>query len=82
MNAVVNHAAPMSGVMPSGGPKRATIEMAAKGAPTMMYGRRRPHRERVRSESQPIRGSVMASKARASTCAKAMKPMATPMVSE
>ena len=36
MNAVVNHAAPMSGVMPSGGPKSATIEIAVRGAPTRM----------------------------------------------
>ncbi len=79
---VVNQAAPSSADRLSGGANIPTKKNEAMGAPMKIQGRRRPQRVFVRSEIQPISGSVIASKARASVCASAMKPSATPTVSE
>jgi hypothetical protein len=61
---VVNHTAPPVGESPSGGENSIQKNTAASGAPMNIHGRRRPQRERVRSETQPISGSLIASNAR------------------
>jgi hypothetical protein len=71
-----------SGVSAAGGANSTTKESAASGAPTAMYGRRRPHRLRVRSVTQPITESVMASKAREIAFTSAIQPSGTSTTSE
>jgi hypothetical protein len=66
----------------AGGEKSATNATAASGAPTAMYGRRRPKRLRVRSVIQPITESVIASKARETAFASAIHPSGTRTTSE
>ena len=78
----MNHAPAWLGVSSVGGLNSATSASAQIGAPSAIHGRRRPIRLSVRSEAQPIAGSVIASSARAIAIAIAIQPTGTSTTSE
>ena len=72
-----NQAAAPELVSEAGGLNNAQNAAAHRGTPRAIQGFLRPHRVRVRSEIQPMSGSVKASSARAKAIASARYPSGT-----